>query len=92
MADLAEPLKQDCNISLPLDSLYQDVPTARASVYVCVRTCVFVNLVVSLATGRPRQYTTTLLSLSLCYSVQMSDGVCVHIAWKTHFQRRKSGF
>lgn len=41
---------------------------------------------------QPRQYTTTLLALSLYYSVQMRDGACVHTAWKTHFQRRKSGF
>lgn len=66
MADLAEPLKHDCNISLPHGSFYQDVPTAYVStVCVCVTVCVcafMLNWWYHLV-QQPEQYTTTLLSL-----------------------------
>ncbi len=93
MADLAEPLKHDCNISLPQSPFYQDVPTAYVSaacvcVYVC--SCICVERVVSLGPAANAEHDHIALSLSLYYSVQMSDGACVHTAWKTHFQRRKS--
>lgn len=91
MADLAGPLKHDCNISFPYGCFCKDVPTLLFSkVYVLnVCVCVFGSSGIDWSGSQGRN-TTTLLSL--CYSVQMRDGAYVRAAWKTHFQRRKSGF
>lgn len=94
MADLAEPLKQDCNISLPHNSFYQGCSNCLCVCCMCVRvcTCISVELVVSLGPAAKAEHDHIALPLSLLFSPDERWRACVHTAWKTHFQRRKSGF